>query len=180
MVAVVILRAIGGGSQMGDEIRWGLATLIAAAAFFVPTLIVNLLFAPAKIAQQQHNEVERLQKEAISYKANKDVSDGLANLYRTLSGLISEKITSTKQFEAWGLKRDEWWADAVVYIDHNISHSESVLFSSVSFVRKDSEKVTFLNQYNEVHCRGLISLRVLSEKLEKLMTRYDKAIDSSG
>ncbi len=178
VVAIVILQAIGGKSQMEAEIRWGLATLITAGVFFIPIFIVNLLLTPAKLDQQRKNEVQRLQEETIRYKANKNVSDGLADFYRTLSGLISEKVTSEEQFKDWELRREKWWNDSVRYIDSNISHSESVLFSSTSVLTKSNEKFKFVNQYNEAHCGDLLSLKVLSEKLEILMAKYDKAIGS--
>ncbi len=108
VVAVVILQAIGGKSQMEDEIRWGFATLIAAGVFFIPTFIVNLLFAPAKIDQEQRGNITRLQDEAAKHKANKAIADGLADLYDKLNHLLVEKITSVKQFRDWDKRQNEW------------------------------------------------------------------------
>ncbi len=163
---------------MEDEIRWGLATLIAAGVFFIPTFLVNFLFAPAKIDQKHRGKITGLQDEVAKYKANRAIADGLANLYSELGGLLAEKITSTKKFRDWDKRRDQWWASAVVYIRKNISSSEAVLFSRVSISQKGNENVTFQNQYNQVHCDQLMGLRLLSDKLATLMIKYDKTLES--
>ncbi len=180
VVAVVVLQAIWGGRQMEDEIRWGLATLIAAAIFFIPTFIVNLLYAPAKTDKDKVDKIAGLQDEIAEQAATKTVADMLAAYYYRLSELIAERITSAKQFKDWDKRREEWWQSTTEYIRKNIALSESALFSRVSYSTREDEKHAFENQYNEAHKHKLIGLGVLSEKLEKLMTEYSKRINQSA
>ncbi len=163
---------------MEDEIRWGIATLIAAGAFFIPTFIVNLLYAPAKIDRTKQDNIKRMEEITASYKANTAISDGLASLYKTLSSLLAEKITSAEKLKDWERRREEWWGSATTFIRQNISLSESVLFSSVSIEIPSNVTTTFQNEYNQKHHDGLMALKQLSQRLAELMIKYDKAIDS--
>ncbi len=165
---------------MEDEIRWGIATLIAAAVFFIPTFLIYFLFAPAKIDREHREKIAGLQDDAAKHKTSKATADGLAALYSELNTLVAEKITSAKQFGDWDKRRDKWWGGAVNYIGKNISLSEAVLFSRTSFSQKSNETIHFQNQYNQVHCDHLVGLGILSEKLGELMMKYDKAIMQSA
>ena len=164
---------------MEAEIRWGLATLIAVGVFFIPTFLVNLFYAPAKISNEQKRETDKLQGELASTKANTAIANHLAIKYNELVTLMAEKVTSAKQFTDWKKRKSAWWGSTSEYIMENVSTSQGVLFSSVSNVSSSRETVTFGNQYNEEHCAELISLVTLREKLEKLMTEYDKSIKPS-
>ena len=170
VVAVVIVRAIGGATQMEDEITWGIAIGASAVFFFGSIFLMNLLFAPARIDKEHSEKITKLQGEVAKHKASKVISDGFANLYETLSSLMAEKITDTEQFKDWDKRKKNWWNSTTSYIGKNISLSEAVLFSSVITSTKTGEKITFANEHNEAHHKELAMLLVLSKKLQTIMT----------
>lgn len=58
--AIVVVRSLGGSEQMSDELRWGIATLVAAGVVFIPTLAANLILAPSAIDREQRDRLREL------------------------------------------------------------------------------------------------------------------------
>ncbi len=119
--AIVILGVWGAWGQVSEELRWGIAILIAAGVVFLPTFLLNLLAAPSRMEREAtematQNELalleqirnlqgqvdERERKKAIRLEINHFIEQG-NNLVLRLG-----KLEDRSQIPQYRTQANEW------------------------------------------------------------------------
>ncbi len=59
IIAIILLQPLGGGEQVSEELRWGIAIALAASILFVPTFLFNLLSAPPRMEREVTEKATR-------------------------------------------------------------------------------------------------------------------------
>ena len=170
VVAVVIFQAIGGGAELTDEMRWVVATVVAAVIFYFPVLLVNFVATPARLSKSGAKKIASLEEELNSLKARKKIRDDLAIFYFNMLKIVATKAKLAREVKALRKDYSTQMESLVEYAHKNISFADSVELSFTEIGTTTSP--TFGNAFNDEHMEFLRQVYATTEKVKKLMQVY--------
>ena len=178
-VAAGVLLAMGGQTQLGDEVRWGLAIVGGVALAFVFSFIVAITREPYCLDQERIDKIESLEREvaaqakqieALGSKAATEREKWALNLAQLRSrGVIlrnsgNKCFQSQDEFDAWD-SETKAWGDEVIEAIRTMDPVKAEWFSTLDILPRPRVPLETGGPWMDRHA---FSFRILDCRLDRL------------
>ncbi len=128
VLALLIIRLIGGTQQMSEELLWVVAISVAAAVMILPIFLVNLVLAPAQMDRLKQQKIGSLRQRIRQRLSRRQKEQQLSDLIDEGKSLVQMIIGDGQAIEASKAQVDDWKERTSQFLSENVAPNEAARF----------------------------------------------------